>query len=242
MRDQHKKIPFFLANVSGKSFWHPILSDDGQTLVWLEGGTARTNHNSYTLGLRRLANGMTEYIPLNLSTREYYRLIGANIAQGRVTISHNSKGILVVDRKGRIIWGPYDQPGYSTDFRWVANGWVALDKSGSHCVVWSLGPDGTTKGEKALHRGHKIISVAISPSGDQIAVSSAGYSRNATTNITVLLFRTSDGKTLYRRNYKNSYRNVRLAFLGDMYLAVNRPMAAGNTSRNIDIFRVPSTE
>jgi hypothetical protein len=230
-----------LANPPGTKYWEPILSDDGRAIAWLDRTPRQSGPPPYRLHLRRLDTGAEETIPMSLSPRRQFDLIGADTADGPFTLARHRNEILTVDRNGTTIRGPVSPLGIHNarwGFRWVADGWVAWDgyrEDGASRVVWSLDSNDGESGALILPRGQGIESVAIAPDGRHIAVSmdtklNLGIGKSA-----VLLLRTSDGKELYRR-YHPLHSRVRLAFLGNDHIAMTRSFKGGGA---IDVFRVP---
>lgn len=235
--------PLTIEAPSPGKYWSPILSNDGRTVAWIDRQPVQEGPRAHRLRLRRLDAGPDEgankeTVVLDLSPREQFDVIGADVENGRFTLARFRNAILVIDRQGRTIAGPVSPPGiYNArwGFRWLGSGWVAWDgyrEEGRSRIVWSL-PQGS--GEFIVPKGRTINSLSVDPGARYVAVSFATGLSIGSIKSAVLLIRLSDGKELFRR-YHPTFARIRVAFLGTDYLAMTR---YENGQDVIDVYRVP---
>jgi hypothetical protein len=229
--------PLTLSAPQHPSYWNPVLSDDGATLVWLDREPAQHGQRPYRLRLRHLPDGREETIPLDLSPRDQFEVIGAASGTGPFTLAQFRNRILSIDIDGKRVGGPVSPPDvYDArwGFRWVDEGWVAWDgyrEKGRSRIVWALSKG---QGDIPVPRGRGIDSVSIAADGSVIAVSVSSNLNLGTTKSLVFLVRTADGEEIFRR-YRPAYTRTRLAFLGSDYLAMSR--SEGGRSF-VDVYRI----
>jgi len=230
--------PLRLSAPPHPSYWNPVLSDDGATLVWLDRAPAQRGLRPYRLRLRHLPDGREATVPLDLPPREQFEVIGAASGTGPFTLAQFRNRILSIDSDGKIVGGPVSPPDvYDArwGFRWIEDGWIAWDgyrEEGRSRIVWAL-PKG--QGAVPVPRGRGIDSVSIAADGSVIAVSVSSNLNLGSTKSAAFLVRTADGQEIFRR-YRPTYTRTRLAFLGSEYLAMSR--SEGGRSF-VDVYRIP---
>ena len=206
------------------SYWNPILSDDGQAVIWLDRGPA-DGAREHRLRTRSLTDGSEQTVTLtSLPQNEQYTLIGARTAQGPFSLAQFPDAVISVDLQGNILGEPVLPGGIDNTrwgFRWLNDGWVAWDgyrEAGRSRVVWDLA---NGRGTLDLPKGRRISSLSVSADGRMIALSTSSNLRIGDTPSAIIIFRTNDGEEIYRR-YQGKHIRSNLAFLGSRHLAVTR--------------------
>lgn len=205
--------------------WRPMLSEDGIAVAWIDRAPdGDTHHARRRIRLRSLSDGQENSIVLDVDPRGRISLIGANVGDGRYTLSRYPNEVLELDGSGALTHRALALPDIETGsggFKRVDGGWVAWDRyrdSGAYRVVWRLIGGA---GEVVIPRGRGIESLSVSPDGRLIALSVVSTLNIGSTKSAVFVVRTADGVEVYRR-YDPKFARVRLAFVGADHLAMTR--------------------
>ena len=226
-----------LSQPHGVAYWKPILSDDGQALVWLDRLSSGDDLGTPHLHLRDLVTGNERKVPIRLPGPDQIELLGASSHNGPFTLARFRNAIFQIDPNGDIVRGPVSPDGvYDArwGFAWLDGGWVAWDgyrEDGRSRIVWDI-PNGS--GERSIPLGQRIDSLAVAADGDLIAVAVSSNLRIGNVQSSVFVFRTDNGEEVYRRRHPVQVRSA-VAFLGDVYLAVTEIEA---NQGSVGVYRV----
>jgi len=225
----------------GVAYWNPILSDDGQVLVWLDRTASDDGRRTPRLHLRNLSGEEERIIPIRIPGPDQIELMGARSRNGPFTLARFRNAIFEIDQNGEIVRGPVSPDGiYDArwGFVWLNGGWIAWDgyrEDGRSRIVWDI-PNG--RGVRSVPLGQRIDSVTVAANGDLIAVAVSSNLRIGDIQSSVFAFRTDTGEEAYRRRHRVHMRSA-VAFLGDEYLAVTEMKANQGT---VGVYRMPATD
>jgi hypothetical protein len=205
-----------------QSFAQPMLSTDGEWVVWPTLGPPRKqlpplqNFVLVQPGKSKTRRVILEGLGTGRDT-----LLALEAKRKRILLAHNREEVLVIDFDGKVLSKspkPESVQSFSRSFRQVGEGWVAWDTyrgEEAYLVEWSL-PRGS--GLHRVPKGRRILSVAVGPGGRYIAVSVGGQYSIGSVRDAVYVFRAKDGEEIFRR-YLPAYTRSRVAFLGDQFFA-----------------------
>jgi hypothetical protein len=205
---------------------HPILSNDGRAVAWLEpvkttqeperevlqvhflsGNDGITSRDELTQGLK--------FMPQDVET-----LLEVDTAARDLTVWQNDGARVLSLESGRpprLLPATGVEAQYTT-YRRCGSGWFAWDayrENGPYVAAWSLAA-GT--GEHRVPKGRRVTSAAVDPAGRYLAMSTTTALSIGQVKDAVFVLRASDGAEVFRR-YLPAYSRSTVVFLGREFFA-----------------------
>jgi hypothetical protein len=197
----------------------PILSTDGYFAAWLRPVAGSTPPIQLEAVVRAVERGAERVVDLTAIGPSVQQLVQVDMEAGELVVARGLKSLLVVGLDGRVrktLPTPPDVEPQPQTFRFLADGWVIWDayrEGDPYRVAWSL-PGGT--GVRRVPKGSSITSLAPSPDGRFIAVSTTSSLSIGSTPDAVFVLRAADGSEAFRR-YFPKYTRGSVAFAGVDY-------------------------
>jgi len=215
-------VPMQAANV------YPVLANDGDRIGWIERILNTGPPVLERVVIRRITS-MEPEVQIDLSSlgAATYVLMNIDVAGREILLSRND-GFAVVGFDGGLrtsIPKPEGIRPQPQTYLKLANGWIAWDAyqdRDPYRIAWSL-PAGS--GIHRVLKGRLINSVAVSPSGNLIAVSVTTGLNIGKIQDEVYILRTRDGQDVFRR-YLPTYSRTPVIFPSDDLFAYS---TAGTT-------------
>jgi len=194
----------------------PILSTDGSFVAWLRPVAGSTPPIQLEAMVRAVEGGSEQVVDLTAIGPAAQQLVQVDMDAGELVVARGLKTLLVLGLDGRIhrtLPTPPDVEPQPQTFRFVADGWVIWDayrENEPYRVAWSL-PAGS--GIRRVPKGSSITSLAPSPDGRLIALSTTSTLSIGSTPDAVVVIRASDGSEAFRR-YFPKYTRATVTFAG----------------------------
>jgi hypothetical protein len=195
----------------------PILSNDGHFVMWLRPVAGSSPPIQLEAVVRPVEGGRERVVDLTEAGRgRADQLVQADMDVGELVVARGLRELLVIGMDGQVrrtLPTPPDVAAQPQTFRFLADGWVVWDayrEVGSYRIVWSL-PAGN--GTYRVPKGSSITSLAPSPDGRFIAVSTTSSLSIGSTPDAVFVLRATDGSDAFRR-YFPKYTRSNVTFAG----------------------------